>query len=194
MVRTVCLFFPVCVSLVAERPHIRRFNDHIYYGKQPNKEEFTNLARVGIKTVLDLRGGRIHKPRDEKRVEAAGMQYISIRLSGLFPPKDAQIVSVLAVLEDPTRQPVFVHCWRGVDRVGLVLACYRIAHDHWLNKQALAEARRDGLNPVELLLQRYIRHFDPARVGVATSRSADWRTAGKLPALPPEAAGTRSTR
>lgn len=45
------------------------------------------LAHLGIETVLDLRGAMIHKPREGKLVQAAGMQYVGIRLSGIFPPK-----------------------------------------------------------------------------------------------------------
>ncbi len=90
------------------------------------------------------------------------MQYISIRLSGIWAPKKEQIAEILAVLEDPAREPVFVHCRRGDDRVGMVIACYRIAHDHWTNEQALKEARLDGINPLEVLMKRFVRHFDPS--------------------------------
>lgn len=148
------------LSARAEVLHLRRVDDHIYRGRQPKKEDFADLARMGIKTVLDLRGGMIHKPRERKLVEAAGMQYVSIRLSGLFPPKNQQIARILELLEDPQRGPVFVHCRRGDDRVGLVIACYRIAHDHWTNQQALAEASRMGISRFEVLMRRYIRRFD----------------------------------
>ncbi|HLK51137.1 MAG TPA: hypothetical protein VKT49_23505 [Bryobacteraceae bacterium] len=151
------------VPLCAEITHLHRVNDHIYIGKQPHPPQYSELAQMGIKTVLDLRGGRFHKPRERKQVEAAGMRYISMRLSGIFPPEDQQVAGVLSVLNDPERWPVFMHCWRGDDRVGLVIACYRMTHDHWSNRQALAEARSDGLNRLEILLQRYIRHFDPSR-------------------------------
>jgi protein tyrosine/serine phosphatase len=109
---------------------------------------------MGIKTVLDSRGGRFHSPRERKLVEAAGMQYVSIRLSGIWEPKKTRIVRILALLEDPARAPMFVHCRRGDDRVGLVIACYRIAHDHWTNERALKEARMDGISPLEVLMRR----------------------------------------
>ena len=147
-------------SARAEISHLYRVNDHIYRGRQPKKEDYAELARMGIKTVLDLRGGRFHKPRERKLVEGAGMHYVSIRLSGLFPPKSQQIARILALLEDPERGPVFVHCRRGDDRVGLVIACYRIAHDHWTNQRALAEASRMGISRFEVLMRRYIRRFD----------------------------------
>jgi protein tyrosine/serine phosphatase len=158
------LFLALCFTAQAEIKHLYRINADIYRGTQPKKEDFPKLAQMGIRTVLDLRGGPLHKPRERKRVEAAGMRYISIRLSGIFPPKNRQIAQVLAVLEDPANAPIFLHCWRGDDRVGMVIACYRMDHDHWRNREALDEARRDGLNPLEVLLRRYIRRFDPSQI------------------------------
>jgi protein tyrosine/serine phosphatase len=144
--------------------HLVRIDEHVYRGRQPKQADFAELAHMGIKTVLDLRGGFIHKPKERKWVEAAGMRYVSVRLSGLFPPKEQQMAKILALLEDPAQGPVFVHCRRGDDRAGMVIACYRIAHDHWTNAKALEEARRLGLSPLELLMQRYIRKFDPSSV------------------------------
>ena len=91
------------------------------------------------------------------------MRYISIRLSGIFPPKNWQIAQVRAVLEDPANAPIFVHCSGGDDRVGLVIACYRIDHDHWTNSHAFEQARHEGLNPLEVWLGRYVRNFDPSQ-------------------------------
>jgi len=151
-------------SARAELRQFYRIDDHIYRGRQPKRADFAELAHMGFKTVLDLRGGPIHKPRERKAVEAAGMQYISMRLSGIFPPKNHQIAEILSVMEDPARWPIFMHCRRGDDRLGLVIACYRIAHDHWTNEEAFQEACHDGLSRFEVLLRRYIRRFDASRV------------------------------
>ena len=179
------LLFVLCPYLQAAEPRLTRVDDHVYRGRQPTKEEYGELARQGIKTVLDLRGGMIHKPHERKLVEAAGMQYVSIRLSGIFAPRDEQIARILAVLEDPAREPVFVHCRRGDDRLGLVIACYRIAHDHWSNQQALDEACHLGLSRFELLMRHYIRHFDPVRALASTPRDAERarHTTKKAPSL-----------
>jgi protein tyrosine/serine phosphatase len=160
--KTACcaLLLAICTSAGTELSHLRRIDGHIYSGRQPKPEEFPELKQMGIKTVLDLRGGMFHAPREKKLVEAAGMQYVSMRLSGLFPPRHQQIASILAVLDDPARQPVFVHCRRGDDRVGMVIACYRMVHDRWTNQQAYEEAIHNGLNPLEVLMRRYIRNFD----------------------------------
>jgi tyrosine-protein phosphatase SIW14 len=160
------LLLVLCVSAQAAVANVRRIDDHVYHGKQPKQADFADLAHMGIKTVLDLRGGPIHKPKERKWVEAAGMQYLSIRLSGLFPPKEQQMAEILALLEDKARGPVFVHCRRGDDRAGMVIACYRIAHDHWTNRKALEEARHNGLSSLEPLMRRYILKFDASKVQV----------------------------
>jgi len=157
----VCAFARTSVGHV---PHLQQIDDQIYRGNQPKDAEFAELARMGIKTVVDLRGGILHEPREKRLVEAAGMQYVSVRLSGFFPPKDRQIATILAVLEDPARGPVLVHCKRGGDRVGLVMACYRIAHDRWTSDRAYAEARGFGFSRWEPLMRKYIRGFDAKRV------------------------------
>ena len=174
------LLLVLCVTGRAAIKQFYRINEDIYRGTQPKKEDWETLAHMGIKTVLDLRGGPFHKPRERKRVEAAGMRYISFRLSGILPPKDRQVAHILSVSEDPAYAPIFVHCWRGDDRVGLAIACYRIDHDHWTNVQALEEARLRGLNPLEIFMRRYIKKFDPNRVRRAAQRS-EATTVAKAP-------------
>ncbi len=151
----------LCTPALAELKHLVRIDGNVWRGRQPGRDDFPELAQMGFKTVLDLRGGMIHKPRERKLVEAAGMRYISVRLSGIWEPKRDQIEQALAVLEDRAHGPMFVHCRRGYDRVGLVIACYHIAHDHWTNQEALADARHNGLNRFELLMRRYISTFRP---------------------------------
>jgi tyrosine-protein phosphatase SIW14 len=158
------LLLTCCLSTRAELRDLQRIDDNVYRGRQPGKTDFPELAQMGIKTVLDLRGGMIHEPKERKLVEAAGMHYVGVRLSGIWPPKPQQMAEILALLEDPALGPVFVHCRRGGDRAGMVIACYRIAHDHWTNAEALQEARHHRMSILELLMQRYIRHFDPSKL------------------------------
>lgn len=148
----------------AKELHALKIDDNLYRGHQPGKEDYARLKQIGIKTVLDLRGGPIHKPREAREVHAAGMDYVSVRLSGIWEPKDEQIARILAILEDPARTPVFLHCRRGDDRTGMVIACYRMDHYHWNKEQALQEAHKDGMSMFEVFMKRYIRHFDALRL------------------------------
>jgi protein tyrosine/serine phosphatase len=89
------------------------------------------------------------------------MQYVRVGLSGFFAPTCKKMNQVLTVLEDSGKAPIFIHCRRGADRSGMVVACYRIAHDHWTNVEAMQEARDDGLSRFEVLMQIFVRHFRP---------------------------------
>jgi tyrosine-protein phosphatase SIW14 len=148
----------------ASLSHVRKIDDNVYSGRQPSRQEFAELKQMGIRTVLDLRGGMIHSPHERKLVQAEGMNYVSIRLSGFWEPRDRQIARILSILQDPAQSPVFIHCRRGDDRTGLVVACYRIAHDHWSNQKAIEEAKTGHLNILEVLMRRYINHFDAQKV------------------------------
>jgi tyrosine-protein phosphatase SIW14 len=143
------------IADVAGVPNFHQVDEHVYRGAQPNGQGFAGLAKIGIRTVIDLRGER----SEENDVQRAGMHYVRLPWSGYKAPDDAQIEAVLALLNDSSQWPVFVHCKHGVDRTGTAIACYRIAHDHWSNEQALAEARTFGMNPLQIAMRHYILHF-----------------------------------
>jgi tyrosine-protein phosphatase SIW14 len=145
-------------------PGIKNFhqvNEHLYRGAQPSREGFQYLAKIGVKTVIDLRevDGRAHM--EEGAVTAAGMKFVSVPMTGLTPPTDTEITKLLGILEDENVGPVFVHCKRGADRTGTVIAAYRIDHDHWDNIRALSEAMTDRMSRLQRPRQNYIREFKP---------------------------------
>jgi protein tyrosine/serine phosphatase len=138
--------------------NFHQVNDHIYRGAQPSDEGFANLAKLGIKTVLDLRGEK----SEAKAVNRAGLHYVRLHWDGFQAPTEDQIKTVLSLLNDSSQWPVFVHCRRGADRTGTAIACYRISHDHWSNQQALAEAKTFGMSSMEIKMQHYIMSFPTA--------------------------------
>ncbi len=143
-------------------PNFHRVDTNVYRGAQPLDGGFTSLAKLGVKTVIDLRQPDEHPWQSEqKAVEAAGMKYVNVPMRGLVAPPDDEVTEVLAMLEAAPSGAVFVHCRRGKDRTGTVIACYRIAHDHWQNQKALAEARSLGMSWAEFAMRRYILAFKP---------------------------------
>jgi tyrosine-protein phosphatase SIW14 len=117
-----------------------------------------------VKTVVDLREDDGRSPVEEQVVTAAGMQYVNVPMTGLTPPSDAEITKILTLLEDNTAVPVFVHCKRGADRTGAVIAVYRINHDHWDNTRALREAMSRGMSIFQFPRKNYVRTFQPRTI------------------------------
>ena len=144
-------------------PNFKIVNDRILRGGQPSDDGFKKLAERGVKTVVDLRWVDEHDiPREKQIVEADGMRFISVPMKGLSAPSLKQMTKVLGILEDSNSWPVFIHCRRGADRTGTVLACYRISHDHWQNQKALEEAKTYGLSSFERAMRSFIQHFQPS--------------------------------
>jgi tyrosine-protein phosphatase SIW14 len=141
-------------------PNFHQINDHVFRSGQPADGSWQNLAKLGVKIVIDLRRPDEHSTAAEAQaVNAAGMQYINVPMKGVVGPAPDQMSRVLSILDSPDK--VLVHCHRGADRTGAVIACYRISHDHWQNQQALAEAKALGMRWTQMGLKRFILSFQP---------------------------------
>jgi protein tyrosine phosphatase (PTP) superfamily phosphohydrolase (DUF442 family) len=116
-----------------------KINDNYYRGSQPNQEEFGQLKRLGIKTVIDLRED--YKKNEESWVREVGMNYVRIPLKTRVAATEEQWKYFLSLVNDPTNQPVYVHCKGGRHRTGAMTAVYRITHDGWTADQAYEEMK-----------------------------------------------------
>lgn len=147
--------------------HIRNFgevNDHLYRGGEPTQRALEELAALHVALVIDLREPGDATKHEQEMVEAQQMKYLNIPFSAFHAPTEDQIRRVLWLLVNGDTQRVFVHCWRGKDRTGTVVACYRIQHDGWDNRKALAEAHKYGMSLMERGMRSYILHFSPVPV------------------------------
>ena len=115
---------------------------------------------MGVKLVIDLREAGEGTEFERQQVEKLGMKYVNIPFPPFSAPSQTQVDHVLTLLEDDS-QHIFVHCRRGKDRTGTVIACYRIQHDHWESRQALEEAKKYGISRAEPGMRSYILHFSP---------------------------------
>jgi tyrosine-protein phosphatase SIW14 len=182
------LALPVFGGSVEGIHNFYKVDEHVYRGAQPTNEGFRYLAKIGVKTVIDLRGAGEGRRNEESVVTAAGMKYINVPMTGLTPPSEAEIIKILGMLEDGTTGPVFVHCQRGADRTGAVIASYRIEHDGWDNTHALKEAMANGMSFFQLPRQNFIRNFHPRTVEAKTTPAAEPSTDGAVNPQPAVAA------
>ena len=158
---------PSLLSSVDSLPGVSNFHqvdEHLYRGAQPKPEGFAALAKLGVKTVVDLREPGDLAQKEEALVTAAGMHFIRFSLNGYHAPSDEQISRLLALLNHTEQGPFFIHCRRGADRTGTVVACYRIAHNQLKNPDALQEAKHYGMSWTEISMQHYIRQFTPNKL------------------------------
>lgn len=145
-------------------PHVHNFgeiNGHIYRGAAPSPVALQELRALGVKVILDLRLAGEGAEAESLEVRKLGMKYINVPLSAWSAPTQAQIEHIFPLLFHSDTEPVFIHCRRGKDRTGAVLACYRIQHDNWNNRRALEEANSYGMSRLERSMRAFVLQFTP---------------------------------
>jgi tyrosine-protein phosphatase SIW14 len=139
-----------------ELPNFHQVNSNLYRGAQPRENGLERLRQLGIKTIINLRDDDERAREEETGAKAAGFNYFNIPLASFGRPTDATVDRILALINTSENQPVFVHCARGADRTGTIIAIYRIEHDGWPSEKAKAEAKHFGLGFWQVQMKDYI--------------------------------------
>ena len=105
-------------------------------------EGVQELAAHGFKTIIDLRTEAEGTLEEKLAVEAAGMRYINIPVTGAGINK-TQLAAFTKAME-ATQTPVLVHCASG-NRAGALWATYRMSKGV-SPAIALEEGRTAGMN------------------------------------------------
>lgn len=139
-------------------PNFGRVSDVLYRGAQPDEGGFEQLKKMGVKTVVDLRGA---SHRDE--LGSLGIKYVHIP-TNVMQIEQAKVIEFLRIVRDPANQPVFLHCERGADRTGCYVAAYRMVEQGWEEPDAEAELPNFHFNPFWGNIRTYLRQLDPERI------------------------------
>lgn len=149
----------------------------LWRGAEPSVDGLQELGARGVKLVIDLRESGQDTLREKQEVQQLGMSYVNLPFKALSAPTSEQVKTVLFLLMNRGNNVIFLHCRRGKDRTGTVIACYRIQHDGWKNAKALEEAREFGMSRAERGMRSFVLSFSP------------FPNAGSIPTgLPPSAA------
>jgi len=124
-----------------------KVNDAYFRGAQPVGSDYDDLARVGVKTVVNLIGDSELDAAEQSLVEEHGMRYVLIPMSTRKAPTPQQLETFLSVVNDPASQPVYVHCVGGRHRTGVMTAVYRMVKDGISGAEAFAEMKRFNYGP-----------------------------------------------
>jgi uncharacterized protein (TIGR01244 family) len=117
-----------------------RVNANYYRGAQPEGGDYADLAKLGIKTIINLTSDDA-EASEKANAEQAGLTYLQIPMTTHTPPTSEQLATFLKTVNDPASQPVYVHCVGGRHRTGVMTAVYRMTQDHWTPRQAFSEMK-----------------------------------------------------
>ena len=139
----------------AELPRFKQVSERLYRGAQPRDEGLSRLRDLGINTIINLRGASARTRAQEAEARTLGLNYFNVALPNWGRPQDARVRRILEIIAAPENGRVFVHCRTGVDRTGMIVAIYRMAHEGWSNEDALTEAERYGMRRIQFWMRDY---------------------------------------
>ncbi len=145
----------------------------LWRSAQPAPYQIAALAKAGLKTIVNLRGGREHGAWQLQKdyCERHGIALVEFIVRSRGAPDRESILAAKAFFDKLT-YPVLIHCKSGADRAGFVAALYLIVREG----RPVAEA-------VKELSLKY-GHFRFAKTGILDAFFALYRRQGEAKGLP----------
>jgi protein tyrosine/serine phosphatase len=141
-------------------PNFGRVTDNLYRGGQPSLDGFNTLRAMGVGMVVNFREESGETATEKREVESLGIKYVGIPWSAIHSHPTAQVVQFLDLVRANPNTRIFVHCHRGADRTGLMIAAYRISVEHETAAQAVAEMHQFHYDWLFLpQLKRYVEQL-----------------------------------
>lgn len=130
---------PTINGVDVEVENFGKVTDFYYRGAQPERDQYSQLTAIGVKTVIDLR----NDPKDYAKslAEQAGLRYINFPMSDKDYPSSDAAEKFLSLVNDQANWPVYVHCAGGRHRTGAMTAVFRMTMQNWDISRAYEEMK-----------------------------------------------------
>lgn len=142
--------------------NFERVSPTLMRGGAPSFQALKELKAAGVKTVVNLRGDGGASKKEERAAKEIGLDYYNIPM-GYSDPNLAKVSTVLDIMRDPAKQPVYLHCMHGADRTGMMVGIHRILSDGWQFDKAYSEMRTHHFKPFLIPMRRTVQAFANGR-------------------------------
>lgn len=141
--------------------NIYKITDYLYRSEEPTAEGMKNLERIGIKTIIEL---NVFDP-DLETIEGTGLHVEKVNVKP-WHIEDEDVVRVLQIIRIRENGPFLIHCWKGSDRVGVMIAMFRIIDQGWTKEEAIREMVEGGygFNRAWTNIIRYVQQVDVEKI------------------------------
>jgi protein tyrosine/serine phosphatase len=150
-----------------------RVSEHLWRSAQPAPHQLARLKAEGVRTVVNLRGGREHGSWQLQKdaCDRLGLTLVDFVVRSRGAPDRDTILKAKAFF-DALEYPAVLHCKSGADRAGFVAALYLVVHEG----RPVAEALRQ--------LSLRFGHFRFAKTGILDAFFERYRIEGEAKGTP----------
>jgi protein tyrosine/serine phosphatase len=105
--------------------NLHKIAEGVYRSNYPNGRRFPEIQKLGIKSILNLRGGVGSVPHllEQHYCDQFGIALHSVNLNARYAPDPNELLTLLDLF-DRAEKPFLMHCKSGSDRAGLASALY----------------------------------------------------------------------
>jgi tyrosine-protein phosphatase SIW14 len=141
--------------------NLYKVTDCLYRSEQPTEEGMKNLERLGIKTIINLRP--LYSDSDEIKGTGLLVEELSVKAWHI---EDEDVVRVLRIIRKRENGPFLIHCSYGADRVGVMIAMFRVVEQGWTKEEAIQEMVKGGygFHWLWFRIPGYVKHADVERI------------------------------
>ena len=110
--------------------NFEEFAPGAYRSNHPDRLRFERYARLGIRSVLNLRGA-VRQPHylfEQEWTEALGLTLVDVHMSARQAPRREALLALMEAF-DTIERPFLMHCKSGADRTGLAAAIYLLRNE-----------------------------------------------------------------
>lgn len=117
-----------------------RISDKAWRSAQPAPHQIRQFAKVGIRTIVNLRGERDCGSYwlERRACERHGIKLVNYQVRSRAAPTREELKGAKQLFDD-VEYPMLMHCKSGADRAGLMSVLYRYLHED----VPLEEAKRE---------------------------------------------------
>jgi len=120
--------------------------DELYRSGQPSQDFFIHLKeKYKIRSIINLR--TIVEQFEKEFTKESNINLFHIPLShfaiGLNKKK---VLFILSLLKDKNNFPILIHCRKGKDRTGGIIALFRFFNQKWEWKNVYSEMKENNVN------------------------------------------------
>lgn len=128
-------------TLIDEAKNFYRVDERLFRSAQLDGSDAAKLHELGIKSIINLR----HFSRGGDKRAFGDQFWLANKPLQSWEIKPAQIADVLRTIRERQKEgAVLVHCYHGADRMGLVVAMYRVIYQGWSLDAARSEMIEGG--------------------------------------------------